>query len=115
MDQVIWILFEEVIDGVVGPILIVLIVWDQDRGSLGDVFGFLNVEEGLDPVGYQVLGVKNVIQALGCLHTLLCDKVLFVIDANEDPQRRPYKKEMLDLEAELKLQVIIRRGNRACH
>ena len=47
--------------------------------------------------------MKNVIQTLGGLHTLLCDKVLFVVDANEDPQRRTYKKEMLDLEAELKL------------
>ena len=99
MDQIIRILFEEVIDGVVGPILIVLIVWDQDRGFIRDIFGLLNVEQGLDPVGYQVLGVKNVIQALGCLHTLLCDKVFFVVDANEDPQRRPYEKEVLDLEA----------------
>ena len=115
MDQVIGILFEEVIDGVVGPILIVLIVWDQDRGSLRDVFGLLNVEQGLDPVSYQVLGVKNVIQALGGLHTLLSDKVFFIIDANEDPQRRPYKKEVLDLEAQLKLEVIIWRGDRACH
>ena len=115
MDQVIWVLFEEVIDGIVGPILIVLIVWDQDRGSLRDIFGLLNVEKGLNSVGYQVLGVKNVIEALGGLHTLLGDKVLFVIDANENPQRRPYKKEVLDLEAELKLEVIIRRGYRACH
>ena len=44
LDQVIGILFEEVIDGVVGPILIVLIVGDQDRGSLGDVFGLLKVK-----------------------------------------------------------------------
>jgi hypothetical protein len=44
LDQVIRVLFEEVIDGVVGPILIVLIVWDQDRRSLRDVFGLLNVE-----------------------------------------------------------------------
>jgi hypothetical protein len=115
LDQVIRVLFEEVIDGVVGPILIVLIVGNQDRGSLRDIFGLLNVEKGLDPVSYQVLGVKNVIQALCGLHTLLSDEVLFVVDANEDPQRRPYKKEVLDLEAELKLEVIIWRGYRACH
>ena len=115
MDQVIRVLFEEVIDRVVGPILVVLIVWNQDWRSLGDIFGLLNVEQGLYPVSYQVLGVENVVQALGCLDSLLSDKVLFIVDANEDTQRRPYKKEVLDLEAELKLEVIIRRRYRACH
>ena len=90
LDQVIGILFEEVIDGVVGPILIILIVGDQDRGSLGDVFGLLKVKQGLNPVGYKVLRVEYVIETLGRLQTLLGDKVLFVVDAYEDTQRGPY-------------------------
>ena len=90
LDQVIGILFEEVIDGVVGPILIVLIVGDQDRGPLGDIFGLLKVEKGLNPVGYKVLRVEDVIETLGRLQTLLSDKVLFVVDAHEDTQRGPY-------------------------
>ena len=61
LHEVVRILLEEVIDRVVGAVLVILIVRDQHRVLLSDMICFLNVEEGLDTVGDKVLGVENVI------------------------------------------------------
>jgi hypothetical protein len=44
----------------------------------------LKVEEGLDAVGDEILRVKDIVEAFGCLQTLLSDEVLLVVHTHED-------------------------------
>ena len=66
---------------------------------LRNPIGFLNVEEWLNTVSNKVLWVKNVIETFGCLEALLCDEILFVIDADKNTQWASHQEKVIDFKA----------------